>query len=90
MGFKVNDIIRIADESDPAYRFNHLYKVLAATETGYRLESLTYKCTYEENQLLVYIRQYLVDSQGYDNVKAYIDDAYRLVTPTERLLYGRE
>ncbi len=88
--FKVGDYIRIADTNDMSYKYNHLYKVLKVTETGYELLSLRYNIVYSEEFLYKAITEYLKNDAEYKTVKDYYDNYCRLATPQEIVLHGRE
>ena len=88
--FKVGDFIRIADENDMGYRYNHLYKVLKVTDTGYELLSLRYDRVYTEEFLLSAINNVLKNDKGYTTVIEFYDNYCRLATPQEIVLHGRE
>lgn len=88
--YKVGDLIKIKDVEDPAANFNHFYKIEKVTDTGYEFTSMTYGKYYTEQEILSAIQNFLKNEQEYVTVKDYFDNNYRLATPTEILLYGRQ
>lgn len=82
--FKVGDIIRIKDKTDPSYPHNFFYEVLSNDEM-YVLQSFKKGTIYESPELLDIAKQI-----RYNNPTNFINECYRLVTKTELVLYGRK
>ena len=72
------------------YRYNHLYKVLKVTDTGYELLSLRYDRVYTEEFLLDAITNHLKNDMSATTVAEFYDNYCRLATPQEIVLHGRE
>lgn len=88
--FKEGDIIRISNHDDPAYKYNHLYKVTKVTDFGYEITSFQTGMTYDEETLAIIKHLMLKDGQELATVTEFIDTFYVLATTQEIVLYGRE
>lgn len=88
--FKVGDKIRISDETDMAYAYNHVYSIVAVSKTGYDLRSMKYNRIYTEDELQYAVINLLSNKNNYETVGEFYDNYYRLATHSEILLYGRK
>lgn len=78
--FNINDIVRIKDINDPAYRSHNFYLILEINEErGYKIRSL-------QTQKELYLDELLTFNMDND----YFDNTYRLVTLQEQVLYGKQ
>jgi len=85
--FKYGDIIRIADQEDPAFERHHFYKVIEVQRNGYKIQSMQTGELRTHKQLKRWIKSH---PAGFKNMREFIDNSYRLVTEAEIVLYGRE
>ncbi len=84
--FKVGDWVRIFDENDIAYPYSHFYKVIQIQKNGYRLLSLQGNGVITQKRM----KHFLKANPQFKNMKQFIDESYRLVTDTEKVLYGQK
>lgn len=87
--FKPGDIIRVADEKDIAFEYNNFYEVIGfcPIREHYDLKSLQFK--YVKNVKDIFSFHLLVTNNPPKVAfKEGFEEAYRVVTTTELLLYG--
>lgn len=89
MKFPKGSIIRIASEDDQAYRENNFYEVYDYDEQGYHLKSVKRDRVYEPSFIIQNINARTTYDIPCDNNTEFVDNAYRLINDTERVLYDK-